>query len=175
MKEKLVYVKENWKKERSLVPFIGTFLYTLGLAVSLIIDFTTNQSYTPEWAIGFYVAGLLPAYIGFKAADRWIFKIKWLPRHGELFVYLWVILSFVMYITERLTYGAFCTPQGVINITISVIGWYCFSRGTKHFHKKREHKSKEFGDYKFYYDDSEIYSGPSVLIIEENKGKRECI
>jgi len=170
IREKLINIKKNWKKEPSLPLFVAAFLYTSGLIFAVIVDFITQEFRTSEIIVAFYTGGIL-SYIYFKEKDRWIFKIKWLPRRGELFVYLWVILSFSMFMIEVSTLGAFLTPPAVIQITAAVIGLFVISRGSKYLYERRQQPRELPIEYRCYYEDG--YSGPSVL--KRNKGKREYI
>ena len=140
MKEKILYIKANWRNETSLPLFIATFLYTLGFIVTLFIDFLTAKFYTPEWAMVIYTT-LLSAYVFSKEfTDRWILKIKWAPRKGEIFVYIWVILSFVMYLGEYISCGRYRAPSMIVDITVTVIFLYLFSITSKYVYKKRGFK-----------------------------------
>ena len=163
MKEKLIYIKKNWWKEPSLPWFILTFVYTLFLVTIVITDFVTRVFLTSDTLISIYIS-FLTVYVLLKEYDRWIIKIRWTPRSGELFVLLWGIIALVMYATEYLTGRLYTTPPVIANIVIGVIALFGFSKTIKHIFKRRQKEderrlqSRRDRNYK-------NYSGPSKLII----------
>ncbi|MCD6550498.1 hypothetical protein J7K24_03060 [bacterium] len=159
MKEKIIYIKQNWRNEPSLPLFVATFLYTVAFIFTLIIDFLSKDFRTPQWSFVVY-GSLLSAYVFSKEfGDRWILKIKWIPRKGDLFVYIWIGLSFVMYLVEYLSCGIYQTPPMVGNIATTVICLYVFSRISKYFYNRRNPYNRIYEDFV----DKDSYLGPSIL------------
>ncbi len=167
MRKKILYIKENWQNETSLPLFIATFLYTLGFIVTLVIDFFSNSFRTPQWAMIIY-GTLLSAYVFSKEfTDRWILKIKWAPRKGDIFVYIWIIISFAMYLGEYISAGVYQAPPMIADITVTVICLYLFSTTSKYLYEKKKPRSKNF----YGVCEEKIYSGPSILFKNERKRK----
>jgi len=163
MKEKLIYIKKNWWKEPSLPWFVLTFIYTFFLATIVIVDFTSKIFLTSEALVSIYIS-FLTVYVLLKEYDRWIIKVRWAPRSGELFVLLWGIIALAMYATEYLTSRLYTTPPVVTNIVIGVIALFGFSKTIKHIFKQRQREDEEGAppeQDRIYKN----YSGPSKLII----------
>ena len=162
MREKILYIKQNWRNEPSLPLFVATFLYTLAFIFTLIIDFLNRDFRTPQWSFVVY-GSLLSAYVFSKEfADRWILKIKWAPRKGDLFVYIWIGLSFAMYIAEYLFDGIYKTPPMIADIAATVICLYTLSKISKYFYNERKPSHRFCEDFA----DKDSYFGPSILFPE---------
>ena len=82
MREKLKYIKKNWKNEWSLPLFIITFFYTIFIWGMVIVDAANKSFYTMDFLVRFYTIGLLPVYIGLRAGDRYR-RVQWKKRPGE--------------------------------------------------------------------------------------------
>ncbi len=123
IREKLIYIKENWKNEWSLPLFIITFFYTIFIWGMVIVDATNKSFYTIDFLVRFYTIGLLPVYIGLRAGDRYR-RIQWRKRPGEQIVYLWLFTLLGLGTTEFLTRGIITVPPMTIEIAGSVLALY---------------------------------------------------
>jgi len=164
MRKKIVYVKKNWKDEKSLLLSGMTFLYTSLLISMLCAEFLTHEELTPEQVVTIYYA-LLGLYVFSKeCVDRWILKIRWMPRKGELFVLTWTGITLWMCSIQVLTNGLYETPPEVFQITMTVLGFYGASRGSKKLFEKKQQKKQ---NTPLEYSAREIYdagyAGPSIL------------
>jgi len=132
------------------------------LIAAVVVDFTTKIFLTPSSLVNIYIS-FLTVYVFLKEYDRWIIKIRWSPRSGELFVLLWGIIALAMYAVERLTSGLYTTPPAITNIVVGVIALFGFSKVIKHIFKEihKENEKSPPAQYKNYKD----YSGPSKLIM----------
>jgi len=174
MRKKILYIKENWQNETSLPFFVATFLYTLGFIVTLVIDFFTTSLRTPQWALIIY-GTLLSAYVFSKEfTDRWILKIKWVRRKGDLFVYIWIGLSFAMYLGEYASNGKYRAPPMIADIVATVICLYLFSITSKYLYNRKSRLENR----NLYRDwEEETYPQASILFkqnqIKQNKKRKE--
>jgi hypothetical protein len=163
MKEKLIYVKQNWMNEPSLVAFISAYIYTVVLIIMIIADYLTKDFRTPDSLIQIY-QWLLIIYVTFKASDRWILKINWKSRGGEVLVIAWLVTAITMYIVEYCTKGFYSTPPAIINITKDVLIIFAFSRAFKYLYKKTQREKNKYPPP--VCNTSLEECGPSRLIIE---------
>ena len=136
MREKLKYIKKNWKNEWSLPLFIITFFYTIFIWGMVIVDATNKSFYTMDFLVRFYTIGLLPVYIGLRAGDRYR-RVQWKKRPGEKIVYLWLFTLLGLGIIEFLTRGIVTVPPTTIEIAGSVLGLYLGSIYLNHYIDKR--------------------------------------
>jgi hypothetical protein len=166
IKEKLVYVKKNWINEPSLIVFVFTYLYTIILIVTIIIDYLTKNFRTPEELIQVY-QWLLAIYVTFKASDRWILKLRWKSRSGEFFVVAWLLLTTAMYLSEYFTEGQYTTPPAIINITKEVLIIFAFSKSLKYIYEKITSEEEKHPPPAINLNTRENEIGPTTLILED--------
>ena len=142
MREKLIYIKKNWKNEWSLPLFIITFFYTIFIWGMVIVDASNKSFYIIDFLVRFYTMGLLPIYIGLRAGDRYR-RVQWKKRPGEKIVYLWLFTLLGLGITEFLTRGIVTVPPITMEIAGSVLVLYLSSIYLNRYIDKKIKPSQE--------------------------------
>ena len=116
---------------------ICSFVTIVAMAL-MLIDFFTRGNFLPSKMNLFYLAVVL-IYSLHKELIRWLGEKK-IKRRGEYFVYIWVILTTVLYIVSFFTrdyynysdQGIYLTTlRDVSLITIEILGIFIVSRVLK--------------------------------------------
>lgn len=131
---------------------ICAFITLVAVFISLI-EFFSRGDFPPGGLNIFYI-GILLIYTFHKELLRWLGE-KAVERQGEFFVYLWIILTTILYITNFLTKNYFSyTSQGmrvealreISMIALEVASIFVLSRMSKIIkmisEKKAETKSR---------------------------------
>ena len=82
---------------------ISIFVTILAVAMMLTEFFT--RGFFPATKIGVFYVGVLLIYSFHKEALRWLSRVadREIIRRGEYFVYLWIILTAILYLVNFLT------------------------------------------------------------------------
>jgi hypothetical protein len=137
---------------------INEILFNLCLFVTIIaigmslVEFFTRGAF-PSTKINLFYVGVLIIYSLHKEALRWIEEkgTEHQQRRGEIFVYIWIIVTAVLYLINFLSRDYFCwSPTGqelttltdITFTTLEVGAVFLFTRlfkiGTIHFLQKKE-------------------------------------
>jgi len=136
--------EKKLKKVRKIELAISKNLFSICAVITLvamimaIVEFFARGAFPPPRMSVFYI-GILIIYSVHKEMLRWLEEKK-IERQGEWFVYSWIILTVVLYITNFLTKGYFSySPEGApveslrgISITaLEVCAIFIFTRLSK--------------------------------------------
>lgn len=107
------------KKINRILFHICLVITIIAMAMMLIEFFSRGQF--PPTKIGLFYVGILLIYSIHKEALRWVEK-EYQERRGELLVYLWIVVTTILYIVNFFTKDYFMySPSGQDLSTLSVI------------------------------------------------------
>lgn len=127
---------------------ICAFTTVVAILISLV-EFFSRGRFPPAGMNLFYI-GILILYTFHKELLRWLGE-KEVERQGESFVYLWIIITTVLYIVNFLTKNHFAfSPQGegvetlreISVITLEVVAIFVIARVSKIIKIASEKKSR---------------------------------
>jgi len=136
--------KEKLKKVRKIEFAINKNLFSICIAITLVamimalIEFFTRGAFLSS-KMGLFYIGVLFIYSVHKEMLRWL-EEKEIERRGEYFVYSWIGLTVILYITNFLTkdyfiYSSKGISLGTLNeiavITLQVGAIFILSRLSK--------------------------------------------
>jgi uncharacterized Tic20 family protein len=144
------------EKEINKILFYLCFFITFITMIMALVEFFSRGEFPPPQINTFYIFVLL-IYSLHKEAIRWIEEKgkEWQQRKGEFFVYLWILLTAILYLINFLTKNYFSfSPRGqrlstlndITFLTIEVGGVFLFTRllkiATFYFFNKKEKKEE---------------------------------
>lgn len=136
-REKITWVRKIEKRINKNLFFICSVITIITL-IFYLLTFFTRGAFPPSKIELFYI-GILILYSFHKELVRWLGE-KEVERQGEWFVYIWVIVTLILYIINFLTKDYFLySPQNVpldnlrqITITtLEVCGIFILTRLSK--------------------------------------------
>lgn len=89
---------------------------------------------------------ILAAWVTRKEIERWLRK-RWMKKKGELYVYVWLIMIWLVILISTVTKGKYQLPSKLIETVLYVVMVYlgtCFSKYRK-YKQIIKMKSKEEG------------------------------
>ena len=134
---KKVRMVENMINQRLFIICGFITLVTMGLTV---VDFFSKGVFIPQ-RINFFYLGVLLIYSLHKELIRWLDQRK-KSRNGEFFVYVWIILTTVLYVInffskDYYTHSAEGYELGVLRdaslLTLQVLAVFIITRSLKLF------------------------------------------
>ena len=125
-------------------------IVTVAVMGLTVVDFFSRGSFIPANINFFYLAVLL-VYSLHKELLRWLGEKKG-RREGEIFVYLWVILTTVLYVVNFFSHDYYsfskegykiATLRDVSILTVEVLGVFFFTRLLKLLEILRHNQGKK--------------------------------